>query len=93
MLTDPGAHRAAALLLPLFLLRNVEKSPAETALKYELNVWYQCDRLYACYTYCIRNISYFDLVTCYNDFSHLWSQNLSMKKFVSGRSVVARLIT
>ena len=45
MLTDPGAYRAAALLLPLFLLRNVEKSPAETASKHELNVWYQCDRL------------------------------------------------
>ena len=45
MLMKPGAYSAAILLLPLFLLNSVEKSLNETALKFEVIVWYQYDRL------------------------------------------------
>ena len=38
MLMKPGAYRAAILLPPLFLLRSVEKSLDETALKFEVIV-------------------------------------------------------
>ena len=44
MSMDPGAYRAAVLLLPLFFIRNMEKSPVATGLKIEVNDWYQYNR-------------------------------------------------